>query len=277
MLTTLTAADKLDLTAKTNQSLLCVGLDPDLDQIPRFLLAGSDPLVEFNRAIIEATADLVCAYKPNLAFYEAHGLYGWQALERTIALIPPEVPVILDAKRGDIGNTARKYAVALYEQLGGDAVTVNPYLGREAITPFLTYPDKMTFLLAATSNPGASEIQEAVDETGLPLYQKVARMGAELDGKPGAVGLVAGATQPEKLKKIREEAPGLWLLVPGVGTQGGDLSACLRHGLDRTGGRVLINASRSILYASTGHDFAAAARRTAKEMRDDINRHRTGL
>lgn len=270
----LTAAEKLALASVTRDSLLCVGLDPDLTKLPAHVRASSDPLVEFNRAIIEATSDLVCAYKPNLAFYEAHGLYGWQALERTIAAIPPEIPVILDAKRGDIGNTARMYAQALYEQLGGDGVTVSPYMGRESIQPFVDFEDKITFVLAATSNAGAGEIQAVEDAHGEPLYRKIARMGSELNGKPGAVGLVAGATQPARLEAIRREAPDCWLLVPGVGAQGGDLESCLRAGLDAHGRGLLINASRSILYASSAPDYADAARRAAKETRDAINRSR---
>jgi orotidine-5'-phosphate decarboxylase len=275
MLTTLTATDKLSLASQQNSSLLCIGLDPDLDRMPAQLRDRDDPIVAFNRAIIEATADLACAYKPNLAFYEAHGLYGWQALERTIAAIPSHIPVILDAKRGDIGNTARLYARALFAQLGADAVTVNPYMGRDSIQPFVDVPGKLTFLLAATSNPGAADFQEARDGHGLPLYRQVARLAAELDGHPGSVGLVAGATDPTRLAAIRSDAPDLWLLLPGVGAQGGDLESSLAAGLDARGGGVLVNASRSVLYASSGSDFAPAARQAAMELRDAINRCRT--
>lgn len=274
MIATTSTLHKLLDTSTSHDSLLCLGLDPDLDQFPRSLDRSDDPIGEFNRAIIEATADVVCAYKLNAAFYEVQGLYGWQALEETVAAIPPHLPVILDAKRGDIGNTARRYAISAFDQLGVDAITINPYLGRDGIQPFLDYADKLTFLLAATSNPGADDLQSFTNAHGLPLYRHVARMGASLHGRPGAVGLVAGATRPERLAEIRAEAPALWLLVPGIGAQGGDLSASLRHGLDANGGGLLVTASRSLLYASQDTDFAAATRLAAMEMNDAINRHR---
>lgn len=274
MIATTSTLQKLFETSTSHDSLLCLGLDPDLDRFPRCLDRSDDPIGAFNRAIIEATADVVCAYKLNVAFYEVHGLYGWRALEATVAAIPPSVPVILDAKRGDIGNTARQYARSAFEQLGVDAITINPYLGRDGIQPFLDYADKLTFLLAATSNPGADDLQSFTDAHGLPLYRHVARLGASLHGRPGSVGLVAGATRPERLAEIRAEAPALWLLVPGIGAQGGDLSASLRHGLDAEGRGLLVAVSRSLLYASQDPDFAAATRLAAMEMNDAINRHR---
>lgn len=274
MITITSTLQKLHEASTRNDSLLCVGLDPDIDLFPRCLDGAADPIGEFNRAIITATADLVCAYKVNVAFYEAHGLDGWLALERTLAAIPPDIPVILDAKRGDVGHTARQYAVAAYDRLGVDGITVHPYLGRDGIQPFVDYGDKLTFVLAATSNPSASDVQGLTDAQGIPVYRHVARLAASMHGRPGAVGLVAGATHPERLAVIRAEAPDLWLLVPGVGAQGGDLAATVRYGVDARGSGLLVNASRSVLYASSNADFAAAARLAAMEMNDALNRHR---
>ncbi|MBC7541404.1 MAG: orotidine-5'-phosphate decarboxylase [Candidatus Sericytochromatia bacterium] len=270
----LRAQDKLLSAVIERRSLLCVGLDPDYDRIPVHALRQENPIVWFNRAIIDATQDLVAAYKLNLAFYESRGEVGWSALKRTIASIPGDVMVILDAKRSDVGHTARHYAEAMFDGLGGDAVTVNPYLGRDGIEPFTAYRQKLTFLLAATSNPGAAAIQDSVTAEGLPLYRHVARLGRELAGGTACVGLVAGATQPEKLRLIRQDAPDLWLLVPGIGAQGGDLATTLQHGLNPAGHGVLINASRSVLYAATDTSFADAARAAARELRDAINHHR---
>lgn len=268
------ALDKLEAAVRRNESLLCVGLDPDPQRLPGSLRGEENAVLAFNRAIIDATKDQVCAYKLNLAFFEAAGLAGWQALTATMASIPDDLLVILDAKRGDIGNTAKQYATALFETWGADAATVNPYMGRDSLQPFVDHADRMTIVLAATSNPGGGEVQSFRGPDGKPLYRHIARMAAEMNGRPGAVALVAGATNPEQIAEIREEAPGLWLLVPGIGAQGGDLAASLRNGLDGRRSGVMINASRSVLYASTGADFAQAARAEAIRMRGEINEHR---
>jgi orotidine-5'-phosphate decarboxylase len=274
MKTRMKALDKLEAASLRNRSLLCVGLDPDPEKIPACLEGEENAVTTFNRAIIEATRDQVCAYKPNLAFFEAGGTVGWQALTATLAAIPDDILVILDAKRGDIGNTAKQYATALFDTLGGDAATVHPYMGRDSLRPFVDHADRLTVVLAATSNPGGAEIQGFRGPGDLPLYRYVARMAAEMHGRPGAVALVAGATRPAQIAEIREDAPGLWLLVPGIGAQGGDLAEALRHGLDARGSGVMINTSRSILYASAGSDFAGAARREAIRMKEEIDEHR---
>jgi orotidine-5'-phosphate decarboxylase len=273
-LKSMTAAEKLATAVWQRDSLLCIGLDPDPKKLPPVALQQDDPIVWFNRAIIEATADLAVAYKLNMAFFEAQGEAGWRALRVTIAAVPADALVILDAKRGDIGNSAWQYADALYDTLGVDAATVSPYMGMDAVKPFAAYEDRLTFVLAATSNPGAAAIQDCLTADGLPLYRHVSRLTAELDDGRGCLGLVAGATRPERLADIREEAPDSWLLVPGVGAQGGDLAASLQAGLTPAGQGVLITASRSVLYASSDDRFAEAARRAAKELRHAINAQR---
>ena len=258
---------KLRETMARNGSLLCVGLDPDPRQMP----AGMG-IAEFNRAIIDATRDLVCAYKPNLAFYEAEGLEGLRALEETLACIPPDIPVIGDAKRGDIGNTARKYAHALFDSFGFDAATVSPYLGFDSVEPFISYVKKETFLLCRTSNPSAKDLQD-LEIDGRPLYEHVAFKALEWNVH-GNIGLVMGATYPQELARIRQICPEMNLLVPGVGSQGGDLEEVVKRGSDAQGTGVIINVARAILYASNGPDFAAAARTAAVALRDEMNEHR---
>jgi orotidine-5'-phosphate decarboxylase len=256
--------DKLALAAATNRSLLCIGLDPDPDRLP------IEDIAAFNREIIAATSDLVCAYKPNVAFYEALGATGYAALAQTVKDIPSSIPVLGDAKRGDVPNTAEAYARAMYDVWGFDAVTVNPYLGFDAVEPFLR-PGKTAFLLCRTSNPGAGDLQDlAVGSEGEPLYRVIARMAAERV-ENGNLGLVVGATYPEEAVAIRKLAPGLTILVPGLGPQGGELEAAVAANLNRSGGGALFNASRQVLYASRGKDFAEAARRVALELRDAIN------
>lgn len=272
----MTAIEKLEAACRSRDSLLCLGLDPDPERLPAHLGTGPEAVLAFNEAILEATCDRVAACKPNLAFYEAMGIDGWRVLEATLRRIPPEMPVILDAKRGDIGATARMYARAIFDRLGADAVTVNPYLGREALQPFVAHADKLTFVLAATSNPGAGELQD-LEADGLPLYRRIARMAAELDGRPGAVGLVVGATVPEKLAAVRAEAPSLWILLPGVGAQGGALDASLAAGLDARGQGLLVTVSRAILYADGGRGFAEAAREAAVTLDERIRRIRDAL
>ncbi len=266
--------DRLARASKSNDSILCVGLDPDPALMP------VEDLFEFNRAIIDATADLVCCYKPNLAFYEALGIPGLEALMRTIEHVPEGIPVIGDAKRGDIGSTAQAYAKALFQVFGLDAATVNPYLGGDALEPFLEYEDRGIFVLCHTSNPGASDFQELPLGTGngfRPLYEQVAVKAGEWNRR-GNVGLVVGATYPEELQRVRSLCPDMLFLVPGIGAQGGDLEAAVKSGADRRGEGMIINASRSILYASKSReDFASEARRAARETRDQINRAREAI
>jgi len=262
--------DKLKNATQKNKSLLCVGLDPDPDLIPEKM-----GVFEFNKAIIDATSDLVCAYKPNLAFYEALGFDGLDALNRTVEYIPDDIPVIGDAKRGDIGNTAKAYAKALFVNFNFDAATVNPYLGFDSIEPFIQYEDKGVFILCRTSNTGAVDFQSLHCETGndsLPLFELVA-LKAKAWNIHGNIGLVAGATYPEELKSIRQNHPDMPLLIPGIGTQGGDLATIIRYGVDARGERTIINSSRQIIYASQGKDFARAARRVSSELRKQINYH----
>jgi orotidine-5'-phosphate decarboxylase len=263
--------EKLLAASRKNNSLLCVGLDPDPSRMP------ISDVAEFNKGIIDATADLVCAYKPNFGFYEALGMDGLRALESTLECVPPDVPVIADAKRGDIGNTARAYARAIFDVWRFDAVTVNPYLGGDSLEPFLEYDDRGVFVLCRTSNQGARDFQDLVssdaDGEGRPLFLAVAQRANEWN-KRGNVGLVVGATYPEELKQVREICTDMPILIPGVGAQGGDLAAAIRFGTDATGNRAIINSSRGIIYAGEGNDFADASRRAALALRDDINRHR---
>lgn len=250
--------EKLRRAVKQNNSLLCVGLDPRPEQIP-----GGDVLA-FNRRIVEQTIDLACAYKPNFAFYEALGLEGLGALQQTISYIhqATDAPVILDAKRGDIGSTAEAYARATFQVWGADAVTLNPYLGHDGLLPFLKYGDRGMFVLCHTSNPGAEDFQ-ALTVEGSPLYEAVARWAVEWNAQ-GNLGLVVGATCPEELAAVRRIAPEMWLLVPGVGAQGGDLEAALHAGLRSDGLGLIISVSRSIIYAEDPRQVALA-------LRDQIN------
>lgn len=265
-------SEKLRRVSEGKDSLLCVGLDPD----PR--LMPVDDVLEFNRAIIDATRDLVCCYKPNLAFFEAMGPPGLEALRRTVEHIAGEVPVIGDAKRGDIGNTARAYASALFDYYGFDAVTANPYMGGDTLAPFLDYADRGVFVVCRTSNPGSGDFQSlpvlrANGKHG-PLYVEVAARCREWNGA-GNVGLVVGATYAEELQEVRAECPDMPILIPGVGTQGGDFRASVANGLDGRGGGILISASRQVLYASRGPDFADRARDAALDLRERINRCRS--
>ncbi len=258
--------DKLLNASRKNNSWLCLGLDPDPELMP-----GVDVL-QFNKAIIEATSDLVCAYKPNLAFYEALGTEGLAILEKTVKCIPGDIPVIGDAKRGDIGNTARAYARALFSVLGLDAATVNPYLGFDCIEPFINYQDKGVFILCRTSNRGAADFQN-LRTNGLPLYEAVARKAKEWNVH-GNIGLVVGATYPEELKKVRSICPEMPLLIPGIGAQGGDLASAVGCGVDARGEKAIINVSRQILYTSREKDFALTARNVAEKIRKQINDNR---
>jgi orotidine-5'-phosphate decarboxylase len=257
--------DKLLVASRRSKSLLCVGLDPDPGLMPEV------SLLEFNKAIVDATVDLVCAYKPNLAFYEALGIDGLKVLKKTIEHIPGHIPIIGDGKRGDIGNTAKAYAQALFEIFGFDAATVSPYLGFDSVEPFIEYKDKGVFILCRTSNPGAVDFQSLLDAQGIPLYEAVARKAKKWNVH-GNIGLVVGATYPDELKAIRQICPDMPLLIPGIGVQGGDLASTVKHGIDAHGEKAVIAVSRQILYASKGRDFAQAARKSAQELRDSINK-----
>jgi orotidine-5'-phosphate decarboxylase len=260
--------EKLGEAIGKNRSLLCVGLDPDPALMPRGVA-----VFDFNKAIIDNTADLACAYKPNIAFYEALGSAGLDALKKTRDYIPDRIPVIIDAKRGDIGNTARAYAQSLFDYYGFDAVTVNPYLGYDALEPFISYRDKGVFVLCRTSNAGAADFQSLrLEAEGGPrmLYEIVAEK-VSLWNEYGNLGLVVGATYPGELKLVRQRYPEMPLLIPGVGAQGGDLAQVVGYGVDAVRRRTIINSSRQILYASSGKNFAAAAGRAARELRDKIN------
>ena len=261
--------EKLISISRKNNSLLCVGLDTDLEKAPKFLLKDYDPMFSFNQKIIDSTCDLVCAYKPNIAFYEAYGSKGWEALKKTCKAIPKEIPIIIDAKRGDIGNTARMYAKTIFEDLGADATTVNAYMGEDAISPFLEYENKCAFILCLTSNKGAQDFQLSLVD-GKPLYQLVVEKTLSWN-KKGNCGLVVGATYPEQLRKIREIAKSLPILIPGIGAQSGEVESTIKFGTDEKGERAIINSSRGIIYASQKEDFAEAARDQALKLRDKIN------
>jgi orotidine-5'-phosphate decarboxylase len=260
--------EKLVNTAQKNKSLLCVGLDPNPNLIP-----DNVDVFEFNKAIVDATSDLVCTYKLNFAFYEALGDEGFDALKRTTACIPDNIPVIGDAKRSDIGNTARAYAKAIFDSLNFDATTVNPYLGFDSVEPFIQYRDKGIFILCRTSNAGATDFQSLSCETEVgyrPLFELVA-LKAKKWNTYGNIGLVVGATYPEELRLVRQSHPDMPLLIPGIGAQGGDLALAVRYGVDAEGQKAIINSSRQIIYASRGKDFAQAARQVASSLREQIN------
>ncbi|WP_430387947.1 orotidine-5'-phosphate decarboxylase [Dyella sp. 20L07] len=257
-----------------NHSLVCVGLDPEPAKFPAHLHGDADAVFTFCRDIVDATADVVCSYKPQIAHFAA--LRVEDALERLIAHIHakhPGVPVILDAKRGDIGSTAQHYVTEAFDRYGADAVTLNPYLGRDSIQPFLDRADKGVILLCRTSNPGGADFQ-ALDCSGEPLYLRVAETIARDWNSNGNCALVTGATWPEELGKVRAVVGDMPLLVPGIGAQGGDVEAVLKHGRSANGTGLMISSSRAILYASNGGDFALAARAAAQDLRDTINRYR---
>ena len=261
--------NQLRYIQQNNNSLLCIGLDSDLVKLPKHLLRSENPVLLFNRQIIEATKDLVCAYKLNLAFYEALGEQGWRTVKETLAAIPPDVITIGDAKRGDIGNTAEMYAKSLRDDFGFAASTVNPYMGFDSVEPFIRNEDHGAFILALTSNPGARDF-EYLNVRTKPLYQHVVAKVKKWNVNNNC-GLVVGATRPKELQRIRKGVPDMPILIPGVGAQGGDLTASVRYGCTASGDMAIINSSRGILYASSGEDFAEAARAAAIQLRDDMN------
>ncbi len=256
---------------KNKRSFLCVGLDTDIKKLPKHLADHEDGVFDFNKAIIDATAPYCVAYKPNLAFYESLGVKGQIALEKTIAYIKeahPDQFIIADAKRGDIGNTSQLYARCFFEYLDVDAVTVAPYMGEDSVKPFLGYDGKWVILLALTSNKGSADFQLTADGEGTPLFEKVMRRSAEWAGDEEMM-YVVGATQGRMFEKIRQIAPTSFLLVPGVGSQGGSLEEVVRYGMTDDCG-LLVNSSRGIIYASTGGDFAEAAAAEALKLRDEM-------
>lgn len=265
--------DKLQQAMDRNQSLLCVGLDPDIGRFPPHLRDQPDALERFHREIIDATADLVCAYKPQIAYFAALG--AEQSLLNTLTYLReryPHIPVILDSKRGDIGATASMYAREAFERFQADAVTVNPYMGGDTLTPFTDYTNKGVIVLCRTSNPGGADLQ-GLDVDGRKLYEIVAEKAAREWNRHGNVCLVVGATWPEELRRVRDIVGEMPLLVPGIGAQGGDIAAVMAAGKTARGG-LIINSSRAILYAGEGEDFAQHARAVATATRDEINRYR---
>src|SRR5690606_2242534 len=264
---------KLKAVSEEHKSLVCVGLDPD----PTLMPVPADEVVEFCRNIIEATADLVCAYKPNIAFFEALGRTGIESLISTLEAVPDGVPVIIDAKRGDIGNSSAGYAHFLFDVLGADAATVNPYGGTDAVEPFLEYEDRGIIVWCRSSNPSAIDFQDLeVDDKGTkrPFWQAVALKCKDWNRKHANVGLVMGATYPQQLSDARKLCPEMPILVPGIGAQEGALKDAVKAGLDASNAGIIVNASRSVLYASRDSDYALAARSAAAQLREHINRYR---
>jgi orotidine-5'-phosphate decarboxylase len=264
--------DRLRAVQLAQQSLLCIGLDTDVTRLPSHMPRTPEGILEFNKRIIDATHDLACAYKLNLAFYEALGEQGWSVLHATRRHLPASVIAIADGKRGDIGNSSELYARSLVKELKFDASTVHPYMGRDSLEPFFRSPEHGVFVLTLTSNPGARDLQY-LKTGGKPLYEAVIARVKRWNTNHN-LGLVAGATRPAQLKRIRCLAAQLPLLIPGVGAQGGDLKRAVHNGCNREGLLAIINAGRNVIYASAGTDFAEAARQTAMTMRDQMNEYR---
>jgi orotidine-5'-phosphate decarboxylase len=263
--------DTLFRNIQKKKSYLCVGLDSDIDKIPTHLKALKDPVLEFNKQIIDATAPFAVAFKPNLAFYESRGIDGWKDLEATAKYIKshyPDVFLIADAKRGDIGNTSKMYARAFFETMDFDAVTVAPYMGEDSVSPFLNFIGKYIIILALTSNPGASDFQSFTSKQNQPLFQEVIKRSKSW-GDINNIMYVVGATKAGMLVPIREQIPDHFLLVPGVGAQGGSLEEVAKYGMNKQCG-LLVNASRSIIFASSGKDFAEAAGEESKKMQKQM-------
>ena len=255
---------KLIEQIKLKKSFLCIGLDTDLGKIPSFLLDFEDPIFEFNKRIIDSTKDLCIAYKPNIAFYEAIGPKGWESLKKTIDYIPKDIFTIADAKRGDIGNTSNMYAEAFFKTYNFDSITLSPYMGEDSIMPFLSYSNKWSIVLALTSNKGAEDFQKVSTKSQGLLFQKVLKTVSQWGSTENTM-FVVGATKASDLKKIREIVPDHFLLVPGVGAQGGDLDEVIKNGINDDIG-LIVNSSRGIIYAGKEHDFDQKARESAKEV-----------
>ncbi len=254
---------------QSKSSYLCVGLDTDVQKIPKHLLKSADPVFEFNKQIIDATHEYCVAYKPNIAFYEALGPKGWESLQKTLDYIPKDIFTIADAKRGDIGNTSALYAKAFFEQMDFDSITVAPYMGEDSVKPFLDFKNKWVILLAHTSNSGSADFQLMESkESGRKLYEEVITKSKKW-ASPDQLMYVVGATRADKIGEIRKLAPDYFFLVPGVGAQGGDLEAVSKAGLNKECG-LLVNSARSIIYASSGQDFLNAAKREAKNIREEM-------
>jgi orotidine-5'-phosphate decarboxylase len=270
-------AHRLRGATRRTDSLICVGLDPDIAKFPVHLreLESREAIIRFNAAIVAATRDLVCAYKPNLGFYVAYGAPGIEALAATRNLIPADIPVILDCKVGDMDNTAARYARGYFDEWGFDAVTVNGYLGEDSLIPFLSYGDRGVLVLAKTSNPGSGDLQDVIVRDGgdgRPVYLTMVERAARWDRTyPATVGLVVGATYPAQLAEIRACGPELPILLPGVGAQAGDVAASVAAGIDGAGEGLLVNSSRGVIYAGNGTDFAERAREAAAKLRDEVN------
>lgn len=265
--------DSLYQQIKVKESFLCVGLDVDLNKIPPHLLNEKDPIFSFSKGIIDATHSFTVAYKPNLAFFEAYGLKGWKAFEKTIDYLNKNYPnhfIIADAKRGDIGNTSGRYAKAFFENFGVDAVTISPYMGRDSIEPFLSYKDKYAVLLALTSNKGSRDFQFSEDK-GVPLYEKVLRLSTKFKNS-NKLMYVVGATKSENLIAIRKIVPDSFLLIPGVGAQGGNLKEVVQNGINSNCG-LLVNSSRGIIYASSGTDFSTKAAEKAFNLQKEMSEY----
>jgi len=283
--------DKISTAAKTNDSWLCVGLDPEISKIPTVFGNDIESIYNFNEAIIDATSDLVCAYKPNAAFYEVHGSAGWDVLQKTIRAIPKHIPVILDFKRGDIGNTAKMYARSAFEHLGADAVTVSPYLGFDSISPFIEYEEKGVFILCLTSNPSSADFQKLqLSGEMLPLnqkssngkatnlYQYIAAQSLKWNAKSN-IGLVVGATAPEELNEVRNSIGNIMpILIPGVGSQGGDLEKAVMNGSNHNGDLAIINVARAVIFPDAYNlsisqpDYEKIMAVAAAQFRDRINK-----
>ncbi len=269
--------NQLSAQIRKKKSFLCVGLDTDLEKIPEFLLDYADPIFEFNKRIVDATAPYAVAYKPNIAFYEAYGIEGWQSLERTMEYINaryPEVFTIADAKRGDIGNTSARYAEAFFGKMNFDSVTVAPYMGSDSVKPFLEFENKWVILLALTSNKGSLDfqVQQIEDESGRkPLYQKVIEESLSW-GTDQNLMYVIGATRTEYIEHVRKIAPDSFFLVPGVGAQGGDLDAVAQYGMNKSVG-LLVNSSRGIIYAGSGTDFQKDVEKAAHDLAQQMAKH----
>ena len=254
---------------KQKRSFLCVGLDTDLQKVPKHLLEEEDPIFAFNKQIIDATAPFCVAYKPNIAFYEAMGAKGWESLQKTLEYIPSDIFTIADAKRGDIGNTSNLYARAFFNQMSFDSITVAPYMGEDSVKPFLEFENKWVILLALTSNQGSVDFQQQALANGQQVFEQVIQTSQKW-GNSDQLMYVVGATKAEAFQQIRELAPDNFLLVPGVGAQGGDLEAVCKYGMNKSCG-LLVNSSRGIIYASNGKDFAQAAARQAQALQEKMS------